>query len=65
MAIDLSEIVVTAKVVHTGDDTFQLTAGKILNIESSPEGEEYYKGTVPDGKVWNVTVFLKIEEVDV
>jgi len=64
MTIDLSELNVTAKDVFTGDDTFELVAGKSLKIETSPDGDDIYEGEVPAGKKWNVTVFLKIEETD-
>jgi len=64
MAIDLSEEVVTAKTVYVGDDTFELVAEKTLKIESSPSGDTFYDDTVPEGKVWAVTVFLRIVETD-
>ena len=64
MAIDLSTENVTAKNIYTGDDTFTLAAGKSLKVESSPNGEEHYDDTVPEGKSWSVTVFLRIEETD-
>ncbi len=62
MVIDLSTENVTPKVVQKGDDIFQLTSGKALKIESTPNGEEHFNGTVPEGKTWSVTVFLKIVE---
>ena len=64
MAIDLSTENVTAKALKKGDDVFQLSAGKSLKIESSPDGEEHFDDVVPEGKVWNVDIFLKIEETD-
>jgi len=64
MAIDLSLEEVTAKIIYKGDDVFELAEGQILKIESSPDGEEHYEGTVPEGKSWAVTLFLRIEETD-
>ena len=65
MAINLNEKVVTAKTVYDGDDAFVLAAGKTLKIESSPFGDTFYEGAVPEGKSWSVTVYLKIEETTV
>ena len=65
MAIDLSAQEITAQDVYTGDDTFALAAGKTITIETSPNGDELYSGTVPEGKAWNITIFLKIVETDV
>ena len=64
MAITLNEKAVIAKTVFDGDDVFVLSAGQDLKIESSPDGEEHYSDTVPEGKSWAVTVFLRIEETD-
>lgn len=48
-----------------GDGTFQVTAGKHLRIETSPKGEEILDVVVPEGKVWTVTVSVRVIEEDV
>ncbi len=65
MAINLNILVVTAKTIFTGDDNFQLAAGKHLKVETSPNGVDIYDGVVPAGKSWNVTVFMRIEESNI
>ncbi len=64
MAIVLAEETRTAKTAKFGNDTFSLTAGKVLKIETSPDGEEVLNETVPSGKTWSVTVSVYIREVD-
>lgn len=64
MAIILSEETRTAKTVRQGSDSFTLAAGKILKIETSPDGEEILNETVPTGKVWTVIVSVHVREVD-
>ena len=65
MAIVLSETEVTACTVFVGDDTFALVAGEKLRIQKGPAGSptDVYFDTVPAGKTWNVTVYLRIDEV--
>jgi hypothetical protein len=48
-----------------GDGTFQVTAGKHLKIETSPGGEEILDVIVPEGKVWTVTLSVRVIEEDV
>lgn len=47
-----------------GDGTFEVTAGKHLKIETSPRGEEILNVVVPEGKVWTVTVSVRVIETD-
>jgi len=47
-----------------GNEDFNLSAGKSLKIESSPQGEEYLDVTVPEGKSWTVHIHLTIVETD-
>jgi len=47
-----------------GDDTFQVPAGKHLKIKVSPKGEEMLDVVVPEGKVWTVTVSVRVIETD-
>lgn len=49
-------------VVKVGDAYFPLASGDRLKIETSPQGSEILDLTVPDGKSWNVTMFVRIEE---
>ena len=62
MTIELNETVVTAKTIYDGDDSFVLPAGKTLTVQSTPDGNDFFEGEVPDGKSWAVTIYLKIEE---
>ena len=64
MTIELSETVVTSKILKVGDDNFQVTAGKSLKIETSPSGMEILNVIVPEGKVWRVTAYVSIVETD-
>ena len=63
MALVLSEI----WPVHTkraGSETFDVTAGQTLKVETSPSGEEVLEATCPEGKAWSVTVVVDITEID-
>lgn len=42
-----------------------IPAGKVLKIATSPYGEEFLEGTVPEGKVWRVEITVAIVESDV
>jgi len=71
MSVDLSQEVVTAKVIYTGDGTFNAVAGQSIKLETTPGGEEISIlkngedfSTVPEGKAWSVTSFFRIEETD-
>jgi len=45
-----------------GADTFEVTAGKTLKVETMPDGTEYLSVEVPAGKVWTVSVYVDIKE---
>ena len=51
--------------VHTGSESFTISAGKKLKIETSPQGSEILSITVPEGKVWKVTLTISISETNV
>ena len=58
----------TPHVAHAkvrGDHHVTLLEGKTLKVETSPDGEDVFQGTVPVGKAWVTTVFIKIDEMDV
>lgn len=44
--------------------TQMVPAEKTLKIATSPDGEEFLEGTVPEGKVWKVVITISIEECD-
>ena len=46
-------------------DTFVVTAGKTLAIETSPAGDEILSEVVPAGKTWSVSIIVDITETDV
>ena len=66
MAIEFNENEVTAKTIFVGDDEFAMTAGNRLQVRDNETGEivDRLDVTVPEGKAWNVTVFVRIEESD-
>jgi hypothetical protein len=63
MAITLSDSTLN-EVRKDGDDTFEIAAGKSLRIETTPSGEEILDVEVPEGKVWTVTVSVRVIEED-
>jgi hypothetical protein len=50
--------------VLTGRQVLGASAGQVLKIETSPDGEEILDETVPAGKSWEVTVRVDIVETD-
>jgi len=64
MPIELSNTNISAKLLKVGDGNFEMVAGKVLKIETSPSGSEFLNATVPLGKVWQVLVYVSIEETD-
>jgi len=62
MAIDLSSNEVPSQTLKTGDDSFELAAGKSLKVETIPNGSELLNETVPEGKKWQVVVYVSIVE---
>ena len=53
---------VEEKKVHTGSESFTVSAGKELKIETSPHGSTILSTTVPEGKSWEVSVTISIVE---
>lgn len=64
MAIELSEDSVSARKIMVGDDTFTVSAGKSLKVETSPAGEDLLDEECPAGKSWECTIFVRITETD-
>ena len=48
-----------------GTARFSMAAGKSLKVETSPQGEDILDVTVPQGKLWEVSVDITIREVSV
>jgi len=48
-----------------GDHHVTLLEGQTLKIETSPQGDDIFEGTCPAGKGWVMTVFVKIDEMNV
>ena len=65
MGIEFTNTQVTAKLLKTGQDTFTVSAGKSLRVETSPDGVEYLNLECPEGKSWKVMVYVSIEETNV
>jgi len=63
--ISLNEAFVTAETRYSGQGSYSITAGKNLNIETSPNGEEILSVECPAGKSWEVTITIGIVETDV
>ena len=55
---------VQAKAEHSGSQSFEVTAGQALKIETSPEGTEVLDMTVPAGKKWQVVLKIHITETN-
>ena len=64
MAIVLSEYNIPVSRKLIGDEKIDAVAGQSVKIETSPNGEELLDITVPAGKKWYVTLYVKIEETD-
>ena len=65
MAITLSSVTqaaIPATKHSVGGDTFTITAGKSLKVETSPRGEDILDVEVPEGKTWVVTIDVGIVE---
>lgn len=45
-----------------GEDKFEVDDGKILKIETSPDGEEILNAGPPEGKKWVITMTIRVEE---
>jgi hypothetical protein len=55
----------TRVITHSGGIvTMQLEAGKSLKIETSPEGDDLLDVVVPEGKVWNLSISVQVNEED-
>lgn len=64
MIMSTDDVPAYRKIVGSEED-FVLTEGQQLKVESSPNGEEHYLGTVPVDKQWTCTVTVRIIETDV
>ena len=62
MAIELSITDEPARVLKVGDENFTLAAGKVLKVETNPDGEELLTVEVPPGTQWDVVVYVSIVE---
>lgn len=62
--IEPKTIYPTGTIVMSGGETFEVTAGKNLKIETSPEGLTYLNETVPSGKKWIVSISIHIKVED-
>lgn len=61
--IIMNEVAISSHLHRTGDSEFSLAEGKMLKIETSPNGETIFNSSVPAGKVWEITVYLQINEI--
>ena len=48
----------------SGGESFSVSAGKSLKIETSPQGDDIMNEEVPDGKKWDVSVSIQVTETD-
>ena len=53
-----------ATVIKKGHEVVNLSAGKSIKIETSPQGDELLNAMVPSGKEWAVSVWVTIHETD-
>ena len=64
MVIELNQALHPAKVIKTGNSSFNLAADKKLKINTTGEGGQLLDETVPSGKVWSVYIHIDITETD-
>ena len=57
--MDLAEQTFEVSRVLRGTDSFIISSGTALRIETSPGGADIYDGDVPEGKQWRVEITLK------
>lgn len=62
MAITLVADALPARTTRQGSDTFTVTAGQRVTIETAPRGIEVLDAVVPAGKTWTVTVNVYVVE---
>ena len=60
--MELTDNSVSARSLLSGATGFDITAGKTLNIETSPDGSEILEITVPIGQTWRVQLTVQIEK---
>ena len=60
--MELIDNSVSARSLLSGATGFDVTAGKTLNIETSPGGSEILEVTVPIGQTWHVQLSVQIEK---
>lgn len=68
MAIELTSKTrpaVAARTLYSGSDRFNVAAGQLLRIETSPGGAEILDVEVIAGKTWDVVVRVEVIETDV
>lgn len=64
--MDLSGRVVSreAKYVYSGSDNVEVTEGKSLKIETSPQGDTVLDIECPTGKIWSAYIRIYITEIN-
>ncbi len=60
----LAQVVESIKQGKTNTQTITASAGKLVKLEVSPNGQEIASGTVPPGKVWEIDFTFAIVERD-
>lgn len=65
MSLELNFVEVPTYKKADASSTFVAEAGKIVKIETSPDGEELMNLEVPVGKQWEVTISVHIHEENV
>jgi len=53
-----------ASVSLSGNDRVSISHGQVLKIETSPNGIDVLEDGPPEGKVWHMTISIKLTEVD-
>ena len=62
--MELIDKSVPARTTFSGDENINISAGKSLKIETSPNGDNYLNTEVPEGKQWSVNIYVQIVETD-
>jgi len=63
--MEFDEQIIPASVQKVGNTSFEVAAGKVLKVETSPSGDDILELTVPRGKRFIVDLWVKIQEIDV
>lgn len=63
--MDIVSEVVPARILRSGSQTAEMTAPQALKVQTTgPNAAMWFEGGPAQGKRWNVTVWVRVEEYD-